>query len=277
MHSDGHSKSPKQSELPENHMEELMFVLTEDAKIYVIDGGSGKTSSLEPLHLKKVSTAISMYVIENNTPFSGIISKKPQSSKDDANSNEPSQDMTTSDQCDTAPFLQNDPSRKHFEESFVLLCCKDAIRTYATKSVVHGNNKSVCKVKLDKPCCWTTTFMKDGKVCGLLLLFQNGDIEIRSLPDLELVEQTSLMSVLRWNFKLNMDRAMSSMENGHVTLANGSELAFVSLLASENDFRIPESLPFLHDEVLAAAADAAIKFSTQKKKQGSGPNIIGTR
>ncbi|XP_070037873.1 uncharacterized protein LOC107786215 [Nicotiana tabacum] len=276
MHSDGHSKSPKQSELPENHMEELMFVLTEDAKIYVIDGGSGKTSSLEPLHLKKVSTAISMYVIENNTPFSGIISKKPQSSKDDANSNEPSQDMTTSDQCDTAPFLQNDPSRKHFEESFVLLCCKDAIRTYATKSVVHGNNKSVCKVKLDKPCCWTTTFMKDGKVCGLLLLFQNGDIEIRSLPDLELVEQTSLMSVLRWNFKLNMDRAMSSMENGHVTLANGSELAFVSLLASENDFRIPESLPFLHDEVLAAAADAAIKFSTQKKKQGSGPNIIGT-
>lgn len=76
-------------------------------------------------------------ISENNTPFSGIISKKPQSSKDDANSNEPSQDMTTSDQCDTAPFLQNDPSRKHFEESFVLLCCKDAIRTYATKSVVH--------------------------------------------------------------------------------------------------------------------------------------------
>lgn len=63
MHSDGHSKSPKQSELPENHMEELMFVLTEDANIYVIDGGSGKTSSSEPLHLKKASTAISMYVI----------------------------------------------------------------------------------------------------------------------------------------------------------------------------------------------------------------------
>ncbi|PHT72599.1 hypothetical protein T459_23384 [Capsicum annuum] len=253
VHSDGNSKSPKQSELPENHMEELMFILTEDAKIYVIDGGN-----------------------ENNIPFSGIINKQPESIKDDVSTNEHSQEMTTRDLSDTVPFLENDSSRKHFEESCILLCCKDSIRTYATKSVVQGDNKSVCKVKLDKPCCWTTTFMKDAKVCALLLLFQSGDIEIRSLPDLELVEQTSLMSVLRWNFKPNMDRAMSSMENGHITLANGSELAFVSLLASENDFRIPEYLPSLHDEVLAAAADAAMKFSTQKKKQGGGPNILGT-
>ncbi|KAM3216972.1 putative protein isoform X1 [Capsicum annuum] len=276
VHSDGNSKSPKQSELPENHMEELMFILTEDAKIYAIDGGNGKSHGSGPLHLKKVSTAISMYVIENNIPFSGIINKQPESIKDDVSTNEHSQEMTTRDLSDTVPFLENDSSRKHFEESCILLCCKDSIRTYATKSVVQGDNKSVCKVKLDKPCCWTTTFMKDAKVCALLLLFQSGDIEIRSLPDLELVEQTSLMSVLRWNFKPNMDRAMSSMENGHITLANGSELAFVSLLASENDFRIPEYLPSLHDEVLAAAADAAMKFSTQKKKQGGGPNILGT-
>ncbi|XP_049407712.1 uncharacterized protein LOC125871161 [Solanum stenotomum] len=279
VHSDSNSKSPKQSELPENRMEELMFILTEDAKIYVIDGGNGKTYGSGPLHLKKVSTAISMYVIENNIPFSDVISKQPESSKDEATSNEPSQEMTTHDLSDTVPFLENDPSRKHFEESFILLCCKDSIRTYATKSVVHGDNKSVCKVMLDKPCCWTTTFVKDGKdgkACALLLLFQTGDIEIRSLPDLELLERASLMSVLSWNFKPNMDRAMSSMENGHITLANGSELAFVSLLASENDFRIPESLPSLHDEVLAAAADTAMKFSTQKKKQGGAPNILGT-
>ncbi|KAJ8533076.1 hypothetical protein K7X08_015965 [Anisodus acutangulus] len=123
-----------------------------------------------------------------------------------------------------------------------------------------GDIKSVCKVKLDKPCCWTTTFMKEGKVCGLLLLFQNGDIEIR-------VGGADLFNV---SFKVEFQ---SSRENGHITLANGSELASVSLLASENDFRIPESLPSLHDEVLEAAADAAMKFSTQKKKQGGGPNI----
>ncbi|CAN4106135.1 unnamed protein product [Withania somnifera] len=60
VHSDGNSKSPKQSELPENHREELIFILTEDARIYVIDGGNGKMYGSGPLQLKKVSTAISI-------------------------------------------------------------------------------------------------------------------------------------------------------------------------------------------------------------------------
>ncbi|KAK2980017.1 hypothetical protein RJ640_020043, partial [Escallonia rubra] len=39
---------------------------------------------------------------------------------------------------------------------------------------------------------------------------------------------------------------------------------------------IPESLPLLHDKVLAAAAMAAISFSSnQKKKQGTAPGILG--
>lgn len=76
-------------------------------------------------------------ISENNTSVSDIISKQPESSKDDAASNEPSQEMTSRDLSDTVPFLENDPSRKHFEESFILLCCKDSIRTYATKSIVH--------------------------------------------------------------------------------------------------------------------------------------------
>ncbi|MCD7471539.1 hypothetical protein HAX54_012029 [Datura stramonium] len=106
--------------------------------------------------------------------------------------------------------------------------------------------------------------------------FRNGDIEVRSLPDLELVERTSLMSVLRWNFKPNMDRAMSSSENGHITLANGSEMAFVSLLASENDFRIPESLLCLFMMGNSSCSRCCHEFSTEKKKQGGGPNILGT-
>lgn len=76
-------------------------------------------------------------ISENNIPLSDIISKQPESSKDDAASNEPSQEMTSRDLSDMVPFLENDPSRKHFEESFIVLCCKDSIRTYATKSVVH--------------------------------------------------------------------------------------------------------------------------------------------
>ncbi|WCJ26056.1 transducin family protein / WD-40 repeat family protein [Euphorbia peplus] len=64
-------------------------------------------------------------------------------------------------------------------------------------------------------------------VCGLVLLFRTGVIEIRSFPDYELVKEISIMSILRWNFKGNMERMMSC-DNGKITLANGSEMAFIS-------------------------------------------------
>lgn len=111
----------------------------------------------------------------------------------------------------------------------------------------------------------------------------------RSLPDLELITESSLLSILRWNYKVNMDKTMCSDDNGQIVLvkyasklsislilpyffgtmlkhilalwpklfsqkhatfaskhqlyvddnlqANGSELAFISLLAGENEFR----------------------------------------
>jgi hypothetical protein len=94
----------------------------------------------------------------------------------------------------------------------------------------------------------------------------------RSLPDLELVTESSLLSILRWNYKVNMDKTMCSDDNGQIVLvkycpktfkfvrnsislsactfwcskglsyfvtlqANGSELAFISLLTSEKEFR----------------------------------------
>lgn len=43
----------------------------------------------------------------------------------------------------------------------------------------QGESESIRKVKLEKPCCWTTIFKKDGKASGLILVYQTGLIEIR--------------------------------------------------------------------------------------------------
>lgn len=40
----------------------------------------------------------------------------------------------------------------------------------------------------------------------------------RSLPDLELVGESSLMSILRWNFKTSMTKTISSSDTGHIVL-----------------------------------------------------------
>ena len=57
-------KSPKhaESEIPSDPSKELMFILT-NSKVIVIDGRTGNRISSGPMHLKKESTAISMYVI----------------------------------------------------------------------------------------------------------------------------------------------------------------------------------------------------------------------
>ncbi|KAG8377035.1 hypothetical protein BUALT_Bualt09G0126200 [Buddleja alternifolia] len=227
--------------IPDSHKREFIFVLTKDANIHVIDESHAEVSrSVDEQHLPK----------------------------NDLLRNEVSQNVTAqgTEKCGT----------ESLKELLVLLCCGDSLRIYPAKSVVQGESKSIYKVKLPKPCCWTAVFRKDEKVCGLLVFYQTGVMEIRSLPDLELVKEFSLMSDLRWNFKANMERMMSSTDNGHITLANGCEVVFISLLEGENDFRIPESLPNLHDEVLAAAANAAISVSSdQKRKKGGNTGILG--
>jgi hypothetical protein len=40
----------------------------------------------------------------------------------------------------------------------------------------------------------------------------------RSLPDLEVVVESSLMSILRWNFKTNMEKTICSSENAQIIL-----------------------------------------------------------
>ncbi|KAK4418926.1 Syntaxin-binding protein 5-like [Sesamum alatum] len=260
--------------IPDNSTGEHIFILTKDASIYVTDS-CGMIIS-RPVQLKK-STAISLHVIESQAASLRSVDDK-QSPKDGELKNEFSQSGAQgSEKCEAEEHsLDKIPSAQSLKESFVLLCCNDSLRIYPAKSVVQGESKSIYKVKLPKPCCWTTIFKKDEKVCGLVVFYQTGVMEIRSLPDLELVKEFSFMSDLRWNFKSNMERMISSTENGHIVLANGSEVAFISLLVGENDFRIPESLPNLHDEVLEAAANAAISVSSDsKRKQGGNLGILG--
>lgn len=275
-------KSTKHAEtkVPENTEEEIVFILTKDMKISCLNGRSGSTISSHPWHLKKEDAAISMYVLDNRIPLAALTSGKhpDESSKDIAPKKELKVDGSTvgADSKDTnhPNSLETACSGEQSQDALVLLCCQKSLRLYSMKAVIQGNGKAIRKVKHAKPCCWTTTLKKDGNVCGLVLFFQTGVFEIRSLPDLELLKESSILSILRWNLKPNMEKTMSS-DDAQITLANGSEVAFISLLAGKDDFRIPESLPCLHDGILAAAAEAAISFSAnQNKKQGSASGIL---
>ncbi|KAK1286214.1 hypothetical protein QJS10_CPB20g00301 [Acorus calamus] len=262
---------------PKDCTEGVMFILTRNAHVVAIDSVSGDVISSQPLHPKKESTAISMHLIDGsigvseqqNIPQGSVLEKEVESSScaESADENK-TQNLKTRNHCDTALSENISP------DSFLLLCCMDALRLYSMKSVLKGDNSCVRKVNLGKRCCWSGTFKRSEKLCSLILLYETGILEVRSLPHLEELGESSLMSILRWNFKPNMDKTMSS-ENGLITLVNGFEVAFISVMPSEKDFRNPESFPCLHDKVLAAAANAAVSFSThQKKKESSGPGFL---
>ncbi|KAJ4704420.1 transducin family protein / WD-40 repeat family protein [Melia azedarach] len=237
---------------PVNPAEEVIFILFKDAKISIVDGSNGNMITSRPWHLKKEAIAISMDVIEE--PACGSTTEKypEQSGKENAAKSEPAPDASSveakSRETEHLSSSETESSGERPTDALVLLCCENSLHLCSRKSVIQGNDKSIRKT---------------------------GEVEIRSLPELELVMETSLMSILRWNFKANMDKTISA-DNGQITLANGSEVAFICLLAGQNDFRIPQSLPCLHDNVLAAAADAALSVSSnQKKKQGTAPGILG--
>ncbi|KAF5736569.1 hypothetical protein HS088_TW14G00714 [Tripterygium wilfordii] len=258
-----------------------LFIMTKDAHVIVCDGTNDNIVVSKPVYPKKESTAVSLYIIDSGEPSSEL-----SNGKHSLNLSQISEAKAEPVQSDThhesAPLEVVTPIKSaHIEQRvanyLVLLCCEDALRLYPFKSVYQGDSDSFREVNLSKPCCWTATIKKEEKHCALIVFYRTGEIEIRCLPNLEVLGECSLMSILRWNFKTDMENTTCSSDSGQIMLVNGSEFASISLLASENDFRIPASLPCLHDKVLAAAfADAsAIPSNGEKKIQGPAPGFLG--
>ncbi|OAY38396.1 uncharacterized protein LOC110624780 isoform X2 [Manihot esculenta] len=259
-----------------------LFATTKDAHFAIIDGNTGSLVCSQSLQPEKELSIISTHTLDGGNLISRASSKNDplNSNQKNETKSEPDQGVTRSGSTPLEVDSETSPrtaySRQRVENILLLLCCEDALHLYSMKSLKEGDINPIRKMNLLKPCCWTATFKKDDKECGLIVLYHTGVVEIRSLSDLEVVGESSLMSILKWNYKTNMEKTMCSSDTAQIILVNGCEFASVSLLPCENIFRIPESLPILHDKVLAAAAEATVSLSpSQKKTQVSPSGILG--
>lgn len=153
-----------------NSLEEILFVLSQDSKINIVDGNSGKMISSRPLHVKE-STAISMYVIgkykfheEHSTFFALEISLKiltdfctsESSISTSKASNDKLQDELLKNTADASPDEQEEPLSARVNSSeadlssseashsgnlmldpLVLLCCENSLRLFSAKSLIE--------------------------------------------------------------------------------------------------------------------------------------------
>ncbi|CAA7040331.1 unnamed protein product [Microthlaspi erraticum] len=261
------------------HDDLILCAMTKDGQTILFDGNTGKmlASCLRPL---KNPTAICMHILEDcyeNSEMPSENSAKNPSGKEkhEKNSHTTSESESHSPGGEQNAVTETKLVDQRFANSLFLMCSEDALRLYSLKSLSQGSLESITEVNLPRPCCWMGTLKKDERECAVLLLYRTGHIEIRSFPDLEVVRESSLMSLLRWNFKPNMEKTVCSDDFGHVVLVNGCEVSILSVLAHANGFRIPESLPLLHDKVLAAAADATFShFPAHKKNHDGAPKFL---
>ncbi|XP_042036243.1 uncharacterized protein LOC121782456 isoform X1 [Salvia splendens] len=253
---------------------EVVFALTKDAQMVLMDCSTGNMISSQPTHPKEKSIAISMHILDQCHLGDGSKSSVTCSQHTEAQNEASVSIHKNQSGLPNAKAVESNFGHKMLA-SQILLCCAEAFYFYTLESLIQGDNNYFYKIEHGKQCSWSTVIKRDEERYGLVVFYQSGEIELRSLPDLKLLGENSLMSILRWNFKNKMDKTISASEEGQITLVNGCEFALVSLMAYADEFRIRKPLPCLHDEVLAAAADADVNyFQNQKKEERALPEFV---
>ncbi|XP_058748212.1 uncharacterized protein LOC131621026 isoform X2 [Vicia villosa] len=224
------------SDIPDNSGKGLVFVMTRDAHFLVIDTETGNMVCNRSIYPKVKSNAISMHIIDGTSELSAekLQSQSPQKNGSEMQANmqsENTQDIVET----TTTTTENSYFGKKVSSSLVLFCYESELSLHSLNCVIEGSNEYILKVNLVQQCCWTTIFKEEDKECVLVVLYQTGDIELRSLPTLEVLGESSLMSLLRWNLKTDMEKTICSSSIGQTILVNGNEAAFLSLLSCKNE------------------------------------------
>ncbi|XP_057770978.1 uncharacterized protein LOC130990763 [Salvia miltiorrhiza] len=130
------------------------------------------------------------------------------------------------------------------------------------------------KKKFSSPCYSASTFGSPD--VGLILVFASGKIEIRSLPELSLVKESSIR-VLTFStsrpFSVS-DIVVSSSLDGELIIVNGNqELVFVSTLLHEA-YRFVDSVSMVLKKNLVNAQGLIYTPPVKEKKKGIFASVI---
>ncbi|KAK6150296.1 hypothetical protein DH2020_015228 [Rehmannia glutinosa] len=160
------------------------------------------------------------------------------------------------------------------KQSFLLLCSEKAVYAYSLMQLVQGVKKVLYKKKFSSSCYWASTFGSPD--VGVILLFASGKIEIRSLPELSLVKESSIRALTFSNlrpFSIS-DIIVSSSQDGELIIVNGDqELFFISTLLHKA-YRHLDSISEVLNKDLVNAQGLISSPSVKEKKKGIFGSVI---
>ncbi|RVW85722.1 Syntaxin-binding protein 5 [Vitis vinifera] len=191
----------------------ILAVATKDSSILALDSDTGNTLSTSMIHPKKPSKALFMQILDGHDAFG----KRSYTSEN--------LDLNKGNYIEDSKQLS------------LLLCSEKAAYVYSLTHVIQGIKKVHYKKKFNSSCCcWASTFYTPSDA-GLVLIFTNGKIEIRSLPELSLLKETSIKGLAFSTSKSNplSNSSVCSSRDGEIIVVNGDQEMFAlsSLLQNE--------------------------------------------
>ncbi|XP_077231077.1 transducin/WD40 repeat-like superfamily protein isoform X2 [Tasmannia lanceolata] len=231
----------------------VLFVALKDSSVLALEGDTGNMLSSNMVCCKKPTKALLMQILDGQdiSAHKSYVSDATDLSKGNAIQ-------------DAIP-----------KQSLLLLCSEKAVRLYSLMHVVQGVKKVHNKKKLHGICCWASTFHSPFSDSGLILLFTNGRIEIRSLPELSLLKETSLRGFTFSSSKSSSNPTICSSSEGETILVNGDqEILFVSLLFRKEIYRHLDSISQIYKDVIPINEGPASGPTIHKEKKKGIFSII---
>ncbi|KAG5407727.1 hypothetical protein IGI04_013846 [Brassica rapa subsp. trilocularis] len=229
----------------------VLVVAMRDSSVFALDSDTGNMIGTNMVKPKKPFKALFMQILDGKQDSSG----NGESIVEDVSTRQPS----------------------------VLLCSEKAVYIYPLSQVVQGVKKVLHKKKFSSPSiCSASTFYGTSGV-GLILVFSDGTVEIRSLPELSLLKQISIRGFTYSSPKQNSlpEITISASWDGDLVMVNGDdELIVSSVLPQKETFRLVESLSRVYKKDNAVCQDgttASAVASSPKEKKGMFGSVFKTK
>lgn len=239
----------------------FLVVATKDSSVLVLDSDNGNMLSTNLIHPKKPSQALFMQILNGQD---GLARGANLSNVAGMNKGSPKENAVP-------------------KQFFLLLCSEKAAYAYSLSHAVQGVKKVLYKKKFhSSSCCWASTFYSGSDV-GLMLLFTSGKFEIRSLPELSLLKETSIRGFVYLTPKPNSlsNTLMCSSWDGELIMVNGNQEAFfISALRQRDFFRFLDSASQVYSydpTLLQEGLVSASIVQTEKKKGIFGSVLKGNK
>ncbi|KAL3525173.1 hypothetical protein ACH5RR_013545 [Cinchona calisaya] len=222
----------------------VLVAATKDSSVMALETETGNMPNTTAIRPKKPSRALFMQILDGEVSGRG------------------------SNTLDGAEMIKGNSDNPTSKQQVVVLCSEKALYVYSLVHILQGIRKVHHKKKFhSSSCCWASTF--GSPESGLILLFSGGKIEIRSLPELSLLKETSVRglrpSIPKQNSISNTSVCFSC--NGNVILVEGDQEAFfISVSLQKDVYRFLDDASQVNSSDLVAAQGSSPVAHKEKKK-----------